>query len=88
MPITLSREVSERLETSIKRYVLENLDQEIGELKARLFLDYVLKEIGPSVYNQAIADAQTYFQARTVDLDGVCFQPEFTYWTPAPKKPR
>jgi len=88
MPITLSREVSERLETSIKRYVVENLDQEIGDLKARLFLEYVLKEIGPSVYNQAIADAQTYFQERTVDLDGVCFQPEFTYWVPVPKKPR
>ena len=88
MPITLSREVSERLEASIKRYVVENLDQEIGDLKARLFLDYVLKEIGPSIYNQAIADAQTYFQERTVDLDGVCFQPEFTYWTPAPKKVR
>ena len=42
-----------------------------------------LKEIGPAVYNQAIADAQKYFQGRVEDLEGVCHQPEFSYWPPA-----
>jgi len=80
MAITLSPDVTKQLLASIKRYVAENLDQDIGDLKARILLDYVLKEIGPTVYNRAITDAQAYFQGRVADLDGVCFEKEFGYW--------
>ncbi len=80
MAITLAPEVKKELLDSIKRYVAENFEEEIGDLKAGMLLDYVLKEIGPSVYNQAIADAQAYFVARAGDLEGVCFEKEFTYW--------
>lgn len=48
MPITLSPEITKKLQASIKRYAAENLDQEMGDLKAGLFLDYCLKEIGPA----------------------------------------
>jgi hypothetical protein len=34
------------------------------------------------VYNKAIADAQAYFQERAVDLEGVCYEKEFTFWAP------
>jgi len=80
MAITLPPEAKKQLLGSIKRYAAENLDQDIGDLKAGMLLDYFLKEIGPTVYNQAIADAQRYFQARVGDLEGVCFEKEFTYW--------
>ena len=80
MPINLSADTTKRLIVSIKRYAAENLDEEIGDLKAGLLLDYVLKEIGPAIYNQAIADAQSYFTGRVADLDGVCHEPEFGYW--------
>ena len=86
MAITLSPEATKELIASLKRYVAENFDQDIGDLKAGLLLDYVLKEIGPSVYNQAIADAQGFFAARTQDLDGVCFEKEFTYWPEATRR--
>ncbi len=89
MAITLSPETQKQLQTSIKRYFLEHLDEDIGDLKAGLVLDYCLKEIGPVVYNKAIADAQTYFQERAVDLEGVCYEKEFTFWAPKPdKRPR
>jgi len=65
---------------SIKRYFVEELDQEIGDLKAGLVLDFILKEIGPSIYNAAIADAQAYLRDRVADLDGACSAPEFAYW--------
>jgi uncharacterized protein (DUF2164 family) len=80
MPIKLSPETTRRLVASIKRYAAENLDEEIGDLKAGLLLDYCLKEIGPSIYNQAIADAQGYFTGRVADLEGVCHEPEFGFW--------
>jgi len=87
MAITLPPEAKKQLLGSIKRYVAENLDQDIGDLKAGMLLDYFLKEIGPTVYNQAIADAQGYFQARVGDLEGVCFEKEFAYWV-QPATPR
>jgi uncharacterized protein (DUF2164 family) len=80
MPIKLPPDTNKRLRASIQRYVREELDQEIGDLKADLLLDYFLKEIGPSVYNQAVADAQTYFAQRVADLEGVCYEREFGYW--------
>jgi uncharacterized protein (DUF2164 family) len=80
MAIKLPPDTSKRLRASIQRYVREELDQEIGDLKADLLLDYVLKEIGPSIYNQAIADAQTYFGQRVADLEGVCYEKEIGYW--------
>ena len=80
MPITLAPETRKRLLASIKRYAAENLDEEMGDLKASLLLDYCIKEIGPSIYNQAIADAQAYFTGRVADLEGVCHEPEFGFW--------
>ena len=80
MPITLSDDATKKAIASIKRYTAEQLDEEVGDLQARLMLEFVLKEIGPSIYNAAIADAQTYFRDRTADLEGACYEPEFTYW--------
>ncbi len=83
MAIQLPSDTSQRLLTSIQRFAAEHLDEEFGVLKSSLLLEFVLQEIGPSIYNQAIADAQKYFQARTQDLDGVCYEKEFQYWPPA-----
>ena len=80
MPITLAPDHTKRLHESIKRYFTEHLNEDIGDLKAGMMLDFCLKEIGPSIYNKAIADAQTYFESRVVDLEGVCHEPEFSYW--------
>jgi len=43
-------------------------------------LDFFLEEIGPSIYNKAIADAQAHTHDRVGDLDGVCYEPEYGYW--------
>lgn len=80
MPITLSKDVTQRLQQSIRRYCQEELELEIGDLKASLFLDFFLKEIGPSVYNQAVADAQSYLRNSVADLENTCYVPEFGYW--------
>jgi uncharacterized protein (DUF2164 family) len=80
MAIKLPPETITRLVASIKRYAAENRDEEIGDLKAGLLLEYCLEEIGPSIYNQAIADAQSYFTGRVADLEGVCHEAEFGFW--------
>jgi uncharacterized protein (DUF2164 family) len=80
MAITFSREAEERSIASIKRYFEEKMDDEIGDLKASLFLEFCLKEIGPTIYNRAISDAQSYMQDKVADIDGSCYEPEFGYW--------
>ena len=80
MAIEISPETRKRLIASLKRYAAENLDEELGDLKAGLLLDYCLTEIGPCVYNQAIADAQGYMQEKAADLGGTRFEAEFDYW--------
>lgn len=79
MSITLPPDTTKRAIASIKQFSADHLDEEFGDLKAQLLLDFFLKELGPSVYNRAIADAQKYFQERTLDLEGVCHEKEFGY---------
>ena len=62
---------------ALQQYFAANMDEQIGELKAGLLLDFILTELGPCVYNQAIADARTFFEERTADLAAVCYQDEF-----------
>ena len=78
--IRLENEIRTELIASIRRYFDEQLEEEIGDLKARLLLDYVLEEIGPCVYNQAIADAQAWMTERVADLEGTCHEEELGYW--------
>jgi uncharacterized protein (DUF2164 family) len=86
MEIMLAKDVEKRLTTSIKRYVAENLDIDIGDLQSSLFLQFCREEIGPSIYNQAISDAQAYMQDKALDMENNCFAPESTYWIKQDKK--
>jgi len=80
MAVKLSAETRARFIASIKRYSAESLDDEIGDLKASLFLDFVLVEMGPTLYNQAILDAQKRVQDAVLDLDGTCHEPDPGFW--------
>jgi uncharacterized protein (DUF2164 family) len=75
-PISLPDDVRARGVASIRRFFADELDREIGDLKAMLVLDYVLAEFGPTIYNQAIGDARTFFEERAADLDAICYLDE------------
>ena len=80
MTISISDSTRKQATASIKRYFAEELDQDIGDLKAGLVLEFILKEIAPTVYNAAIGDAQTFLRDRVADLEGACSVQEFGYW--------
>jgi uncharacterized protein (DUF2164 family) len=84
MAITLKREVEQRCAGSIKRYFTEEMGEEVGDLKAKLILDFCLRELAPSIYNQAVSDVQALLVNKIADLEGECFQPEFGYWKDRP----
>ncbi len=76
MSIELKKEVKNRLLGSIQKYFQENMDEEIGDLKSILLFEFIVKEIGPVIYNQAISDAQSVLQNNINELDSVCYEPE------------
>jgi len=80
MTIKLQPETQGRFIASIKRYFAERLDDDIGDLKASLLLDFVLQEIGPSIYNRAVADAQARIQDAALELDSACYEADLGYW--------
>ena len=88
MSIELSQEARTQAVASIQRYVEENLEQRIGNLQAAALLGFFLEEIGPSVYNRAVADVQERMQARVLDLDIECHEDEFGYWRKFERKRR
>ena len=80
MALELTPEQRTEAIQSIRRFFTEELDQDIGDLKAALVLDYVLRELAPSVHNAAIETAQAYLRDRLSDLEAIAAEPEFAYW--------
>jgi uncharacterized protein (DUF2164 family) len=80
MTIKLSKQTKQQLIESIKRYFEEEIDEEIGDLKASRFLEFCLEEICPSIYNQAIFNARAFIEDKLSDLEDTCYEPEFNYW--------
>ena len=78
--IELSKQARAEAIASMQRYFDENMPEPIGELPAGMLLDFFLEDIGPAIYNQAIADAQARMQLRVTDLHGELFADEFQYW--------
>lgn len=76
MAIELSKDARNELVAHIRSYLGEHFDTEVGELGARLFLDFLLPKLGPAIYNLAIRDAQAYLQERLEDLGAQLWEPE------------
>ena len=53
---------------------------QLSDLKAKLLLDYLWKEIAPFAYNQGVKEAEEFFRGKLEDLPAVCFEPTLTYW--------
>jgi uncharacterized protein (DUF2164 family) len=74
--LTLADDARKRSIASVRQYFDENMEEQIGDLKAGLLLDWFVAELGPAIYNQAIVDAQQYLEERVADLPAVCNYPE------------
>ena len=80
MTIELTREDRTQAIASIERYFRENREEKIGNVAAGGLLGFFLEEVGPAIYNKAVADAQERLQVRISELDFEVHEDEFTYW--------
>lgn len=80
MTIEISKEARQEAIASIERYFRENMDEKVGNIAAGALLGYFLEEIGPLVYNKAVADVQERLEIRVSELDIENHEDEFQYW--------
>jgi uncharacterized protein (DUF2164 family) len=80
MTIEISKDARHEAITSIMRYFQENMEEPIGNIAASGLLGYFLEELGPLVYNKAVADVQERLQQRVAELDIDIHEDEFAYW--------
>ena len=80
MAIELPAELRKQAVASLERYFQEHLDERIGNVAAGGLLGFFLEEIGPVIYNQAVAEVQERLQARVAEIDIEVHEEPFGYW--------
>jgi uncharacterized protein (DUF2164 family) len=80
MTIEISKEARQQAITSIERYFRENMEEPIGNIAAGALLGFFLEEVGPLVYNKAVAEVQERLQLRISEIDLEVHEDEFQYW--------
>jgi len=86
MTIEIDKETRKQVILSIERYFREHMDEPIGNVTAGALLGFFLEEVGPLVYNKAVADVQERLQMRVAELDIECHADEFGYWRKTVRK--
>jgi uncharacterized protein (DUF2164 family) len=74
MRIRLSAERRAAILTQLERFFLTEFDEELSTYRAERILDFFVKTLGPSVYNQAIQDARKFMLERLEDLDAEFYE--------------
>ena len=80
MAIELGKEARKEAVASIERYFQENMEDRIGNIAAGALLNFFLEEIGPVVFNKAVAEVQERLQMRLSEIDIEVHEDEFQYW--------
>lgn len=63
-----SKEKLQDLRDQLKTYFSDELDVEIGDLQADLFIDFLSITIGKDFYNQGVADTVAALKEKSDDL--------------------
>jgi len=80
MTIEIPKEVRQQAISSIERYFQENMDEQIGNRRAGALLSFFVEEIGPVIYNMAVAEVQERLQTRVMEIDFEVNADPFQYW--------
>lgn len=66
--IKLSKEEEDVLLDSLRNYMSEEFDLDIGNLPAKFLFDFMVDLIGSKIYNQAIDDAEPWLYERFISI--------------------
>jgi uncharacterized protein (DUF2164 family) len=80
MAIELDKADRQQALLSIQKYFEQHMEERIGNVAASGLLNFFLQEVGPLVFNQAVAQAQERLQARVSEIDIEVHEEPFQYW--------
>lgn len=64
----MSKDKKEFMLSEIKSYFINERSEDIGELAAILFLDFITEKLAPEFFNQGVNEAHKYMNERLEDL--------------------
>lgn len=76
MRAKLSEERRADLLKEFQAFYKETYDEEMTAFRAERVLEFFMKELGPTVYNQGIQDARVFMAHKLEDLDAEFYEPE------------
>lgn len=66
--IKLSGPIREKLIYELQEYFRKERDEELKDLGAHLMVDFIVDELGPMIYNQALLDARELMEDKIEDI--------------------
>ncbi|RJX38925.1 DUF2164 domain-containing protein [Paenibacillus pinisoli] len=69
VPIKLPREQKLQLVSNLQQYAYDELSVDMGQLAGENMLDFMMKELAPYIYNQAMADARRVIEQRMASIE-------------------
>ncbi len=76
MRIKLTDERKNKIAADLAGFFMQEFDEEISEFRAMEIVEFMLRKIGPSQYNQAVSDVRAYMTEKIDDLDIEFSEPE------------
>ena len=76
MRIRLEEQRRRDLVRAMQRFCNEEFELDLSDFQTNALLDFMIKELGAPVYNQAIQDARGFIVDKLVDLEGEFYEPE------------
>ncbi|GGP26664.1 DUF2164 domain-containing protein [Silvimonas amylolytica] len=86
MSMELDKDTHKAALDSLEKYLRDELDLPVGNLEIAGLLTFFVQEIGPSLYNKGVREAQARMQARVADIDMEVYEDEFGYWKKSPRR--
>ncbi|MDF2960150.1 MAG: hypothetical protein K0S39_1885 [Paenibacillus sp.] len=69
MNLKFPKEQKEYLIGIVQQYFKEERSEDLGNLAAEQLLDFMVKQVGPVIYNQAVGDCRRYVSERVAAVE-------------------
>jgi uncharacterized protein (DUF2164 family) len=69
IPMKLPKEQKEEIIKNVQAYFNEERSETIGDMGAEQLIDFMIKELGPYLYNKGIADARTLINEKAAQIE-------------------
>jgi len=66
--IKLTQPIKEKIIYELQSFFENEREEDLGNIGAELLVDFILKEVGPMIYNQALIDVHELMEEKLDDI--------------------